>query len=261
MQSSRSGISARVSKKRLTALLPLILLGSVFGNSAGARSTSDFFVGHTAPDFKLKDLEGHEVELSSLKGNIVVLDFWASWCAACRAEMPSIQSIAKHLAKKNVVVIGVNLDEPADVVRRFVTKNKLTYPIVLTIDNPAFIQAYAAMTLPTVAVIDENGIIAAYRVGESSRTEEMLLGDIHHVSSSKYVAPRPKAVQMAQMPPVPTNPSRPGGPDPNWQPKTAEEFLARGYARLQTHLNPQAKADAEEAPSLPRPGLLLFRPA
>ncbi len=250
MKATRNRFRTRFPKHAAAALLLLTFSTSpTFGKPGSAQSISDFFVGHAAPDFKLKDLDGHDVELSSFKGNIVLIDFWATWCGPCRAEIPMIEHIWKGFEKKNVIVIGINSEEPEGVVRKFVAKNKMTYRIALTEDNPSVIHAYGARGLPTVAIIDKNGIIAAYRVGENPNTEEILRDDIHRVSSSKYVAPQPKLIQMAQIPPAvsPAPMISAAGPDPNWQPKTAEEFLARGYARLRIHKNPQAEADAEDA--------------
>ncbi len=241
---------SQYSGKRLIALLLLILPAGCALNAGKERevpSASDFFVGHPAPDFKLKDLDGREVQLSSLKGEIVLLDFWATWCGYCRQEIPTIEHISKDFEKKHIVVIGVNSGEEKDIVKSFVAKNKMTYPVVLTAENPEVISNYGARALPTVAVIDKNGIIAAYRVGEGRDTEEILRNDIHRVSSSKYAAPEPKPVQMAQTPQASATPV---GPDPSWQPRTVDEFLARGYARLMVRQYPQARADAEDALTL-----------
>lgn len=233
---------------RLAGAVLLFVLGtrSLFAQSASAA----YMVGHAAPDFKLKDLDGKQVQLSSLRGKVVLLDFWASWCGPCRVEIPIIESISKHFKNKDVLVLGVNSQEPAEVVRSFVAKNKITYPVVLTVDNPGIIRAYSADALPTAVLVDKTGIIAAYRIGENPSTEEILRDDLHRVLSPKYVPPQPKPVQFAQAgAPAMNTPARSqaSGPDANWQPKTADEFIARGYAYLRVHNNGQAKADAEDA--------------
>jgi len=225
------------------------------------QSIADYFVGHPAPDLHLKDLDGRDVQLGSFKGQVVVLDFWASWCGPCRAEIPAIEHLSKEFEKKNVVVLGVNSDESGDTVRRFVAKNNITYRIVLAEDADV-VRRYGATALPTVVVIDRNGIIAAYRIGERYDSEDLLHGDIRHVLSSKYVAPQPKPMQLAQTPataPLPRTPAAPVGPDPNWNPQTAEEFLGRGFVRLNLHQNVGATTDAEEALKLcPDSSVALF---
>ena len=223
--------------------------GLLFAPPARPESVADYFVGHTAPDFTLKDLEGNEVHLSSLKGHVVLVDFWASWCGPCRMEIPMLEHISKKFAKQGLVVIGVNSQEPEDVVKRFATKNKMNYPIVTTEHNPAVMHAYAVRGLPTLVVIDKSGMIAAYRVGVNANSEQTFVVDIHHVTSSKYVPPQPKPVQIAQIRgSQPTSgTSSMAGPDPNWQPKTAIEFLARAHVWFKMRNYAQTKADAEDA--------------
>jgi len=237
-----------------TCLLATIAAGACLAADR-AQSVADFFVGRPAPDFHLKDLDGHDVQLSALRGNVVLLEFWASWCGPCRAEIPGIERISKKFAKKNVVVIGVNSQEPEETVRGFVAKNKMTYRIALAPEHSIVIRQYAAMALPTVAIVDPNGIVAAYRVGERSDTEYFLAADIHHVLTSKYRPPDPKAIPVMQGPAMqspaaaPATPvvSAAGGPDPNWKPQSAEEFLARGFLQVNRNQYAEARADAEQA--------------
>jgi thiol-disulfide isomerase/thioredoxin len=168
-------------------------------------STSGLFVGRAAPDFKFRNADGQNTQLSALKGRVVLIDFWATWCGPCRVEIPAIERLAKHFAKKDVVVLGIDTEEDEDAVRRFVAATKINYPIILTKDDPAVARGYAVRALPTAVVIDKDGIVAAYRVGENPATEAALYDEINHVLSSKYVAPRPKATQAAPSPvPEPT---------------------------------------------------------
>ncbi|MBV8902374.1 MAG: redoxin domain-containing protein, partial [Acidobacteriia bacterium] len=237
-----------------TCLLATIAAGACLATDR-AQSLADFFVGRAAPDFRLKDLDGHDVQLSALRGKVVLLEFWASWCGPCRAEIPDIQRIAKKFANKNVVVIGVNSEEPEETVRGFVAKNKMTYRIALAPEHSNVIRQYAPIALPTVAIVDQNGIVAAYRVGERSDTESLLAGDIHHVLSAKYRPPEPKALPVMQGPVMQSPAAAPGapvvsaagGPDPNWKPQSAEEFLARGFLQVNRNQYAQARADAEQA--------------
>jgi len=233
----------------LAPLLLSVFIGGCHGSEKAA-SPSDLFVGRPAPDFRFKDADGQNTQLSALKGRVVLIDFWTTWCGPCRAEIPAIERLAKHFEKKGVVVLGIDAEEDEGVVRRFVAANKIAYPIVLTKDDPSVARGYAVRALPTAVVIDKDGIVAVYRVGETPTTEVGLYDEINHVLSSRFVAPRPKAVQVAPSPvPAHTLPtaSSAGIPDPQWQPKTAEEFLARGYARLRTRKYPEAMADAEDA--------------
>ncbi len=237
-----------------TGATPALLLLSVFvaacHGSENPTSLADSFVGRPAPDFRFKDADGQNTQLSALKGRVVLIDFWATWCGPCRAEIPAIERLAKHFGKKGVVVLGIDAEEDEPLVQRFVAANKILYPIILTKDDPSVARGFAVRGLPTAVVVDKDGIIAAYRVGEGPTTEVGLYDEINHVLSSRYVAPKPKATQAVPSPaPAPTLPtaSSSAGPDPQWQPKTMEEFLARGYARLRKRRYPEAMADAEDA--------------
>jgi peroxiredoxin len=97
-------------------------------------------VGDEAPDFTIKYLDGKTVKLSDLKGKTVMLQFTASWCSVCRKEMPHIESDIwqKHKKNKNFVLIGIDLKEDAEIIKKFQKSTKVTYPIVLDEDGSIF---------------------------------------------------------------------------------------------------------------------------
>ena len=221
------------------------------------RALANTYLGQIAPDFKLKDLQGNQVQLSALKGKIVLLDFWATWCGPCRMEIPMLQNLSKKLADKDLVVIGINALEPEETVRHFVAKNKLTYPVVLTEPDPTVLQVYNVHAYPTAILIDRDGVIASYRMGVRPGTEGDLHGDFKHVASAKYVAPKAAGPWPAFKPTSGTNgTSRAASvpmPDPNWRPATAREFVARGEVYFRAQKAKEAMYDAEEAIRL-KPG-------
>ncbi|MEY9979934.1 peroxiredoxin family protein [Lysinibacillus sp. RC79] len=124
--------------------------------------------GDTPPDFTLTSLDGKDVTLSELRGKKVVLNFWATWCPPCKAEMPHMQNYYEQNAKKdNVEIIAVNLtkaerdvteDAKIDSVMTFKESFKLTFPILLDQKNSAGF-AYQVITIPTTYFIDSNGYI------------------------------------------------------------------------------------------------------
>lgn len=120
-------------------------------------------VGATAPDFALKDLDGNEVTLASLRGKVVVLDFWASWCGPCKRAMPFLQELhaayeADAATKGKVVILGMNTSETDPAAARRVIKEKsLTYGCLLEADAVSL--AYGVTGLPALFVIDPNGRI------------------------------------------------------------------------------------------------------
>ncbi|OXS77077.1 thiol-disulfide oxidoreductase [Lysinibacillus sp. KCTC 33748] len=124
--------------------------------------------GDTPPDFTLTSLDGEDVTLSELRGKKVVLNFWATWCPPCKAEMPHMQNYYEQNAKKdNVEIIAVNLtkaerdvteDEKIDSVMTFRESFNLTFPILLDPKNSAGLD-YQVLTIPTTYFIDSNGYI------------------------------------------------------------------------------------------------------
>jgi peroxiredoxin len=120
-----------------------------------------------APNATVKTLDGKQLAVDDLKGKVVLLDFWATWCAPCRKSMPMLGELQAQWADKNFTVIGVSIDENAgDVVPKFVAKHKLDYPIVLdTTATPAW-YAYHVAAIPAMFLIDEQGQIVAEWRGE-----------------------------------------------------------------------------------------------
>lgn len=124
--------------------------------------------GDTPPDFTLTSLDGEDITLSDLRGKKVVLNFWATWCPPCKAEMPHMQSFYdKYGQEKNVEIIAVNLtsaerdvtaDAKVDTVMTFRDSFELTFPILLDPENSAG-SDYQIITIPTTYFIDSNGYI------------------------------------------------------------------------------------------------------
>ncbi|MEY2714874.1 MAG: hypothetical protein RIT24_1217, partial [Planctomycetota bacterium] len=126
-------------------------------------------VGAIAPDFALKDLEGKEVTLASLRGKVVVLDFWASWCGPCKRAMPFLQELhasyeADAATKGKVVVLGMNTSETdPDAARRVIKEKSLTYGCLLDADAASL--TYGVTGLPALFVIDPSGRVAVSHGG------------------------------------------------------------------------------------------------
>jgi cytochrome c biogenesis protein CcmG/thiol:disulfide interchange protein DsbE len=120
-------------------------------------------VGHPAPDFSLTTAAGQTFKLSELRGTPVVLNFWATWCPPCRAELPELQAASQRLAGQ-VAVVGVNQAETPAEVQSFVEKLGLSFTIPL--DQSADVsRLYRVRSLPTTFFIDRSGIIRQMQIG------------------------------------------------------------------------------------------------
>jgi len=130
-------------------------------------------VGKLAPDFKLQSLGGQTVSLSDFRGNPVLLNFWASWCGPCRAEMPFLQEIfeSKEWSGKGLIILTIDIGESPSRVKEFMESYVLSFPVLLDTDRNLALE-YNIRGIPTTFFIDKDGIIQDIKIGAfSSKTE------------------------------------------------------------------------------------------
>ncbi|HJV31300.1 MAG TPA: TlpA disulfide reductase family protein [Bacillales bacterium] len=118
--------------------------------------------GAKAPDFELKTLTGETVKLSSLKGKKVMLNFWATWCPPCKAEMPDLEKLYKQ-KDNDLVILAVNIDPQLDV-KGFAKEFGITFPILLDEDDSVN-ERYQIISIPTTYFIDRDGVIQSKFIG------------------------------------------------------------------------------------------------
>ncbi len=149
----------------------------VFQPPAGAKEVAEFRgarpaaieIGSEAADFQLKDLDGGEVQLKSLRGKVVLLNFWASWCGPCRLEMPVIERLHQQFHEKGLRVFGVN-DEDIDTIRDYLSEREYSFPTLVDAEQRVM-ALYRIRGIPTMVVIDREGKIAQYRLGLSRESD------------------------------------------------------------------------------------------
>jgi thiol-disulfide isomerase/thioredoxin len=132
---------------------------------SGERATLRFFRNPaTAPAFTLRDLDGREHSSAALRGKVVILNFWATWCGPCRAEIPDLVALQEKY-RDQVVVLGVSEDEAGpEVVRQFADKFKVNYPIVMKTDELG--RMFPGISaLPTSFILDRESRIVQKHVG------------------------------------------------------------------------------------------------
>ncbi len=134
------------------ALLPLALL-------LAANTSLGLEEGDRAPDFQARSVSGDaEVVLHELRGKVVLVDFWASWCAPCNAAMPQLEKLSKEFPADQFVVLGVNVDKKLEDARRALERRPVTYP---NASDPTGMlpKRFGLETMPTTYLIDQNGIV------------------------------------------------------------------------------------------------------
>lgn len=167
------------------SLIPLIVAGlglmlvgiSAFfllprlGISAAASSdpaTIPAEVEYPAPELSLQDLQGNTVSLVSLRGQVVLVNLWATWCPPCKKEMPALERFFKDHKDKGFTVLAINDGDPTPDVVTFVREYKLTFPVLLDPTYIATEQAFQTLNLPSSFVIDRSGMIRLRWVGEAT---------------------------------------------------------------------------------------------
>jgi peroxiredoxin len=148
--------------------VPIIALAAVIGcafffsacrSSKPAASTTG-----QAPDFSVSDLQGKKITLSSYQGKVVLLDFWATWCAPCLEEIPHFVDMQKKLGPQGFQAIGISMDDDVKPVQKFYQEHRLNYPVALGTNE--LTQSYGGILgLPVTLVINRDGMIRKKFVG------------------------------------------------------------------------------------------------
>ena len=132
--------------------------------ASGAPSPS--LLNRKAPAVALRDLNGKPLDLAQLRGKVVLLNFWATWCAPCQLEMPAFDRWQQQYAARGLVVAGISMDDDQPPVRALIAKLRITYPIAM--GTAALGRSYGGVLgLPETFLIDRDGIVRAQFQGEA----------------------------------------------------------------------------------------------
>lgn len=129
------------------------------------------FINDPAPAFSLTALDGKTVALADLKGDVVFVNFWASWCPPCKKEFPEINELANEYKGHRVTVVAINLDKARERVEKFLEKMKVTPAALRILMDPdgKVVSSYVARSMPSSFIIDQNGVIRFVHFGYSDK--------------------------------------------------------------------------------------------
>ena len=117
-----------------------------------------------APDFVLMDMDGNQHQLSNYLGRVVIVNFWATWCPPCRAEMPSMQRAWEQLEKEGILMLGIDVGEDEDTIFQFTANYPVAFPLLMDQDSKV-INQWPVRGVPTTFVVDPKGRIAYRAIG------------------------------------------------------------------------------------------------
>lgn len=130
-----------------------------------------------APDFTLNDMEGNSHTLTKYRGQVVLIDFWATWCPPCVVEIPHFVKLYNEYNKKGFVILGASLDTDMKKLQSFVSNQAIKYPIL--VDAGEVSSVYAVQAIPTAYILDKHGKIVkkfvGYRPGYEKEIKKILL--------------------------------------------------------------------------------------
>jgi cytochrome c biogenesis protein CcmG, thiol:disulfide interchange protein DsbE len=155
-----------MSSKRLIiyGIVALCLLGLYVASRRATPKAKAASSGSAAPNFTVTDIDGRKLTLSDYKGKVVLLDFWATWCTPCRAEIPHFVEMQNKYGPQGFQVVGISMDDDGKPVREFYQQYKMNYPVAVGDDKLAD-QFGGVMGLPVNFLIDREGRIHSKHLG------------------------------------------------------------------------------------------------
>lgn len=144
--------------RKFTLLIALVAF--TFIASAGTLAAAE----KPAPNFVLNDLAGNEITLDNLKGKVIFLNFWATWCGPCRHEIPDFIEFYTKYKDSGMEIIGISVDKSVSKVKSFIDENKINYPVAMA-TNEIMGDYKPGRYIPTTIIINPSGDIVEKKVG------------------------------------------------------------------------------------------------
>ena len=146
--------------------------GAEAGNAEAASAQCDDDARPAPMDFTLADMNGDELELASLKGKVILLNFWATWCGPCKIEIPAFIELQDEYGDQGFQVLGLSVDDPPEQIRPFAEDMAVNYPMLVGLGREDFQDAYGPIWgLPVTYWIDREGTLCKTHMGIASKDE------------------------------------------------------------------------------------------
>ena len=156
------------------AVVSILTSGLFVSNAAVASSVK---ISEVAPDFTLKSLTGSNLRLEEYRGQVVLINFWASWCGPCRQEMPILDRLHQRYEDTGFAVLGVNVEGKIKPAQEIVDKTNVTFPVLID-EGQAVSELYDLEAMPSTIVVDRDGVVRyvhrGYKPGDEAQYVEVV---------------------------------------------------------------------------------------
>ena len=153
------------------------LIGLVFGMLAATSLASSGMEGQTAPDFALKSSTGENLRLSEYRGDVVMINFWATWCGPCRQEMPLLDELYSRYQRVGFNLLGVNIDDDSSRAMKMVSELGVNFPVLFDARKEVS-KLYEVEAMPVTVLVDREGTVRHVHHGYKPGYEEKYLDQI-----------------------------------------------------------------------------------
>lgn len=169
--------STHNSRSRISSFIRIAALGGVWMAAVSIAHAATPLLSTPAPDFALRSMDKANIRLSEHLGQVVLINFWATWCGPCRQEMPVLDELHAKYQRAGLVLLGINIDEDRDEAIEMAQTLQVTYPILFD-DRKDVARAYQLGTMPLTVLIDREGVVRyvsdGYKPGYEKRYTEKL---------------------------------------------------------------------------------------
>jgi len=153
-------------RSRAIVLMLTLALLAAFGFAAQDAGVCDPKPKAARLDFTLKDADGKPVKLAAFQGKVLLINFWATWCVPCRAEIPALVALQTQYGKQGLQVVGVSIDDTVEKMKPFVGKYKMNYPALTALNNDAILDVYGPMVVvPWTVIVKRDGNACVKHIG------------------------------------------------------------------------------------------------
>jgi len=157
--------------------LRILLLGATFSVFAASSLASSSLVGKPAPDFALKSATGENMRLSEYRGDVVMINFWATWCGPCRQEMPLLDDLYNRYERVGFRLLGVNIDDDSRRAMQMIEELGVNFPVLFD-EQKEVSKLYEVGAMPVTLLVDREGIVRYVHLGYKPGYEEYYLTQI-----------------------------------------------------------------------------------